>query len=131
MIKKGDDNMKFKRVKSVILVFALLLSMMTMFASASSGTFNKAYIGESATSTIVSFHLKASGCCGGSVTQNPSKNALKFVVLRSGGTYKGMSYWAALPSCSWSNLPSGYTYSLALKTEFKEVSGVKGTYYYY
>lgn len=130
-IVKGDTTMKGKRIISLVLTCAILVATLSMYVSATSGSFNLSPIGSYSTKNIVSFYLSYEGCCGGSVTTNPNNKALKFVLLRSGASYKTMPYWASQPTYSWASLKHGYTYTLSLKADANEVPGVSGTYYYY
>ena len=123
--------MKIKRVVSILLVCALLSATMSMYVFAGSGSFSLTPISSYSTKSIVSFYLNYSGCCGGSVTENPYSRSIKFVLLRSGSSYKAMPYWASYPTWQFEDLPSGYTYTLGLYAEALDVPGVKGTYYYY
>lgn len=61
-IVKGDTTMKGKRIISLVLTCAILVATLSMYVSATSGSFNLSPIGSYSTKNIVSFYLSYEGC---------------------------------------------------------------------
>lgn len=54
--------MKGKRIISLVLTCAILVATLSMYVSATSGSFNLSPIGSYSTKNIVSFYLSYEGC---------------------------------------------------------------------